>query len=270
MNHGTDQRWRQGCRCKSCHSAHRTVLSTRHKMRKLRGESWYESNKMEWEPVRKHLQVLFELGYTHTMLSQESGVNFKSLNAFYYQKNKRTVSKETGQAILNIPLVPPKTSTKGKNPKDLVNGIGARRRIKALCVIGFNTSEVCKEIGLRPDALNKFLREPEESLVRVKTVDRIIKAFNNMILKPVPKGPWANRCRNRAQKKGWHNYLAWADIDDPMCEPEISEEQKFRKKDQIQSQVEDARFLQSLGLDEKDIAERMGMSAKIIRYRLRE
>ena len=97
--------------------------------------------------------------------------------------------------------------------------MGTRRRIQALCWVGWTVQAQAAHMGVDRQSLDRALRG--DPVLRV-TADTVAAAFEQMVLTPPPTPTtrhqvWVTATRRRARAQGWAPPGAWDDntIDDP-------------------------------------------------------
>lgn len=105
-------------------------------------------------------------------------------------------------------------------PKMYVENVGLRRRVRALCRMGWRFEDIAREAGYTGNYpagwLNNLLRT--NGKVHIKTHAKISGAYDRLCMK---KGP-SDHSRKIAVKRRWPPPLAWddEDIDDPQAKPQ--------------------------------------------------
>lgn len=105
----------------------------------------------------------------------------------------------------------------GRSVPRLVDGIGTRRRLQALAVLGWRWPDIGARMGVTGSAVHQMATLPKP--VELPTVARVKAIYRELSVRSGPSRITASR----AAAKGWHGPLAWADIDDPACEPDGAE-----------------------------------------------
>jgi hypothetical protein len=97
--------------------------------------------------------------------------------------------------------------------------VGVRRRIQALCRLGWTYQQIADACGWRDGAQVAQLLERGEC--HATTHRRVAAAYDQLSMTlPAPSG-WATRMQRRAEQNGWLPPLAWDDetIDNPVHSP---------------------------------------------------
>jgi hypothetical protein len=101
----------------------------------------------------------------------------------------------------------------GRIPR-LVDATGTIRRIRALQALGWTYAEMGQQCGRSENWAYMIPRSPQ---VTSTTASRMARVYEELCM-VVPDGPYAERTRRMARRKGWPPPLAWDDIDrDPQA-----------------------------------------------------
>ncbi len=101
------------------------------------------------------------------------------------------------------------------NPSS-VPALGTVRRIRALQALGWSFPQIAEAAGLSARTLHNPTHRG--TWVLRTTADAVDKAYEALSMTR-PDGPYAERCRAAAARKGWPPPLAWTNIDDPNEQP---------------------------------------------------
>ncbi|MFG2059693.1 hypothetical protein ACGFI9_37345 [Micromonospora sp. NPDC048930] len=104
----------------------------------------------------------------------------------------------------------------GRSVARRVDGTGTRRRLQALTVLGWRWQDIGDRMGVTREAVQHTAAS--SGLVELATVARVKAVYRDLSTRPGPSPITAAR----AAAKGWHGPLAWADIDDPTCQPDTT------------------------------------------------
>lgn len=90
---------------------------------------------------------------------------------------------------------------------------GAKRRIQALCAIGWTQKELAERLGFAKLTLNRLAQGHYETLL-VERDKKIRRLYDELSAIPRFGTPEARKSRAWARKNGWAPPLAWDNIDD--------------------------------------------------------
>lgn len=96
--------------------------------------------------------------------------------------------------------------------------IGVRRRLEALCALGWTNTQLAREMGSTVDVLQERRKRLGNRVLR-STAQPIYELYDRLSMVR-PEGAYAERARRDAAAKGWAPPLAWDDIDDPAEVPQ--------------------------------------------------
>lgn len=152
----------------------------------------------------------------------------------------------------------------------LVSVIGTRRRIRALCAIGWRFSDLAEQVGeMSPQAVG-MLSQTRRPQVQTRTAARFADVYDQLWNTPGP----SQDCRDRAARKNWPPPLFWDDdlIDDPQYQGEAefaAEKKQFHRFDGPVSRArikaeQRARIvaLSDKGMSAAAIADQLGCSTR--------
>lgn len=94
----------------------------------------------------------------------------------------------------------------------LVPSLGTRRRVRALQALGYSVPAIASEASLPAKTVLDLCYRSDR--VRAETANAIAATYERLCMTPAT-GPYSNRSRLCAQRKGWAPPLAWDDIDNP-------------------------------------------------------
>lgn len=199
-----------GCRCKPCRAREaRRKAGERARIREGRHEGMADPT---W--VAGHIQALKLCGMTARDIARCSGLNEASIHRIDEGRVKR-VYPQTAKAIL---AVRPE-SVAWRAEKAWVNPVGTLRRVQALMALGHSGRDISRRTGHNSEWVAKLLRSP----LRVEERSRlaVVRVFEEMSMER-PEGPYAERTRGIAARRGYAPPLAWDDdIDDPAAVPDV-------------------------------------------------
>lgn len=97
-----------------------------------------------------------------------------------------------------------------------VDALGTRRRIQALCRMGYSYADIGRLMGMTANPERRVwdfaFNSPKVHINTAIAVDRVYVEYGGKV------GPNI-RAQRRAIKNRWAPPAAWDDIDDPHCEP---------------------------------------------------
>jgi len=130
--------------------------------------------------------------------------------------------------------------------------VGATRRIRAMYYRGFNSKTIASLTGLDHAAIHRIAEGGED--VSDSEYNAIRNAFLHTLSLESPKGRTAKQMQLKASRNGWSPFGAWADIDDPNCEPDALLDPA------TEDVIDKVRILFAMGFSLKEIAERSQVS----------
>ena len=191
-------RW-QACRCDLCRAA-ATKQAKAQELRRLRGVPGYVDRKT----VATHVQALLDGGWTRLQIADTAQVGRKTIwNLLNSEPAK--VQLATAQALLALEV---------NGAPDFRPVLGATRRVRALCAMGWPLWWTAAQAGLSETGLRDISsgRTKAVSTERFAAIDRVYRRYAMRI------GP-SDAARNTARAKQWVTAAAWNDIDDPNDRP---------------------------------------------------
>lgn len=99
----------------------------------------------------------------------------------------------------------------------LVPALGTKRRLQALVAIGYSMEALSRDLDCGSNWVHAFLSRDLDR-VQQDTATKVSALFERLCM-DVPQGPYANRTRILAARKGWVKPLAWDNLDDPNEQP---------------------------------------------------
>ena len=209
--HGTSNAYRQdGCRCGPCTAAAQKDRRA-YKVARQTGRNNYQADVAR---VREHLVTMQDkYGVYPGTVVKAAGVS--SATAWRIMNGKAKISRAVGARILRVSLDSlPDTAR--------MNSLGTRRRLQALCAVGWPIAELGRRIGYQTPA-NILIRE-QADMSTVRAVAALYRELLGVDPDPVVGRRWAEAARRRAAKNGWAPPGAWHDIDhDDTPEPDAAE-----------------------------------------------
>lgn len=209
--HGTVQGYRQdGCRCEPCRAAASAQMRA-YRVARHTGRNNYQA---DVDRVREHMVIMRDkYGVTPNTVTKAAGVS--TATAWRIIHGKAKISRAVGARILRVNLDSlPDTAR--------MNSLGARRRLQALCAVGWPIAELGRRIGFH-NPLHILDREQAE-VGTVRAVAALYRELLGVDPDPVVGRRWAEAARRRAAKNGWAPPGVWHDIDhDDAPEPDAAE-----------------------------------------------
>ncbi|TDC82416.1 hypothetical protein E1193_11740 [Micromonospora sp. KC606] len=110
-----------------------------------------------------------------------------------------------------------KRQRQGRAQPAYVDGTGTRRRLQALAVLGWRWTDIADRFGIAWQPVQRLALL--NRLVHVDSAARVAAVYRELSVRAGPSPITARR----SVAKGWHGPMAWADIDDPTCEPDTAD-----------------------------------------------
>ncbi|MYR30534.1 MULTISPECIES: helix-turn-helix domain-containing protein [unclassified Streptomyces] len=242
--------YKRGCRCKGC----RAALGRYQKSLKFdHARGIYRT--VDATQVRVHLQRLVALNWTHTQIGLVAGVPESTVTSILHRQKR--VGVTTARAIFDVRL-----RRCPVTPDGWTDATGSRRRLQALAVIGHSPNALAPLLGLDAGWVYR-IADGRAARVSGQTALRLTALYRQLLQRPAPTGHGPVRSRNRAARLGWHGPLAWADIDDPACEPETDDTEPRGTRERV-DETEVARLVAD-GWRDEEIAAELGCHPRTIR-----
>lgn len=134
--------------------------------------------------------------------------------------------------------------------------VGATRRVRAMYYRGFSSATIASLAGLDQNVVQLIAEGNED--VTDQEFAAIRSAFIHTLSLETPKGSSAKQAQAKATRNGWSPFGAWADIDDPDCEPETIIDPA------TEDVIDKVRTLIAMGFTLKDVADRSNTSTSQI------
>lgn len=200
-----------GCRCTGC----RTDRLRRQKRRKHLGGSTVPAG-----PAHAHLTRLLRRT-TLSEINRATGISRASLRRLA-DGDVRRIHRTTEAAVLAVRNITP-TST-----------IGTRRRLQALCAIGWSLAEISRHAGMSDSWAAMTLRSTR---ITPDVAAKVRAIYDQLWDQPPPVDTWGDRinrgrARARAARHGWLPPMAWSDetLDNP--DPAVDEQARQAVRDE--------------------------------------
>lgn len=254
--HGERRCYLRGCRLPECLDAHYRYMS-RYRLDAQRGQQ----RRQDIGPVQQHTNNLIATGWTQAQISRASGVPHRAVGAIL-GGHQPTVANSTANRILTVPVGP------APEPLQYIDATGTVRRLRALIAIGHTVVSLAPHIGINENALAAVVRH-ERPQVRATTAAAAKAAYRQLSRTP----GISRRARNIAKNRGWYGPLAWGEttIDDPKALPETDlPEPELGRNELAAHRRAEVEHLDSFGLSEQDIANRVGIALSTVQGIVRE
>ena len=249
------------CRCFPCSEANR-LRALRQRRDKAYGRKLLE----DAEPVRQHLLKLRALGLSIATIEKLSGASHCAVQELVYSSRTK-VWPITAKRILAVPLEP--LPVEQQPPGRFISAIGARRRVQALCTIGWSLTVIGARVGLDKRTMQEISWRNQ---CTVATHLKIVALYDELWDQQPPgdtagQRVSATKARSHAKKQGWAPPMAWDDddIDDPNATPNTGDAQR-----DAESREAERLALWKRGMTDRQIAAATGWHRDSVRrWRLR-
>lgn len=198
--HGTTKAYRQdGCRCVPCSAAAQKERLA-YKVARHTGRNNYQA---DVDRVREHMVTMRDkYGVFPGTVAKAADVS--SATAWRIMHGKVKISRAVGARILRVNLdTLPDTAR--------MNSLGTRRRLQALCAIGWPVAELGRRIGYRTPA--NILNREQADMSTVRAVAALYRELLGVDPDTAVGKSRADAARRRAARNGWAPPGAWHDID---------------------------------------------------------
>jgi DNA-binding Xre family transcriptional regulator len=234
-----------GCDCKRCRPV-RLSIRKRYAVNRQLGQP----AQVDATPAREHLQKLHQtMGWVH--LSKVSGITQATL-WLIHDGDRTEIRRATLATILAIKAAPK------PDPGFYIDATGSIRRVRGLMAAAHSSAAIGRAAGTSRGVIEKVMRGPDR--VRQKLADKIQQACQELAGTTGTSG----RARNRAALNGWAPLAAWDDIDDPNAVPQTGEETPLKRNELAALRKADVEHLAAYGIDEDEIAERVGLAKSTV------
>jgi hypothetical protein len=150
----------------------------------------------------------------------------------------------------------------GINTPRLTDATGTRRRLQALCALGWTTDIIGQHLHVDGKVIRHFI---QTKTVTTTTASRVRAIYDQLSMTPGP----STITRKRSAAKAWVVPLAWDDdsIDDPHAEPNHAAGGGRNRRGAVD--VDDARQLLDYGLPVNEVAARFKIKRESLVVALR-
>lgn len=218
---GTLYCYKTGCGHAECLDANRAY---QRRQRRLKAYGRW-APLVDAEPVRRHVRELQAAGIGIRRIAELSGIGPRSIGHLLYGRPAdglapaKRVKPTTAAAILAV-----RPSLEAYAPHAKVDATGTRRRIEALCAVGWSIARQARELGMDDSTVYRFLQTKGVEAVSAIAVRDL---YERLWDQPPPEETKGDRiasghARGNARRRGWAPPMAWDDesIDDPSASPE--------------------------------------------------
>lgn len=133
----------------------------------------------------------------------------------------------------------------------MVDATGTRRRVQALCAIGFSVMEQARQLGVTEMTVRNLMTK---RTVQVATAARHKALYERLCESTPAPGRGPTRARSHAAKSGWPPPSAWFDIDDPNEQPDLGDGKRMSAAEKLA----EFEWLTSLGVSEPEALRQVG------------
>jgi hypothetical protein len=201
--HGTDLRYKQGCRCTPC-TKEAVRADAQRKVDRLAGRPRI----LPSDEVCRHIQALLGVGLKPAQVAEASGMPRSSI-ARLVRGVQPTIHRATAEKILAVPVtVRPFTGD--------VPALGAIRRLRALYALGHFNQDIAAAVGMNRESVCALVAG-NWTKISVQNDEAVRQVYGKLSM--TVGASW--KTRRLAESKGWAPPLAWDDdtIDDPAASP---------------------------------------------------
>lgn len=196
--------YNHGCRCRQCTDAY-SRYSARHNHGTTR--------RVPASIILDHLHRLYAAGMIRSDIVATSGIDEATLRAIE-EGRTRNVNRATAAALLACRPTPGLRTP----------GAGTARRLQALALIGWTTTQLVDHTGLDPIRL-RDLRQGRNERIDTGEARAVAAAYEALWDQPQTATRWNVAITSRASRYGWRPPAAWDDgrgphgIDNPRATP---------------------------------------------------
>ncbi|RXS78883.1 hypothetical protein EST92_19820 [Streptomyces sp. TM32] len=254
------------CNCQPCRQAGLDYQRTRY--RRIGYGTWQPL--VDADPARRHIATLRREGASVPSIAAAADVSTATLARLLYGVNGQRPTARLRTASANA-LLAVKVEDCEVSDGARIDATGTRRRIQGLVVAGWPFTAIGPEIGIhnRPlGALARATHVTAGNARKVKAGCRRLATFT-----PEQYGiPSQARslARRVAEREGWMPLAAWDDIDDPDCLPDLGPDPRANRDELGTYRRQEIRYLDSFGIPEHEIADRLGMARAYVHDLIRD
>ncbi|MFR9796584.1 hypothetical protein ACL02U_11870 [Streptomyces sp. MS06] len=249
--HGERSRYLRGCHCTPCRDANKRYCK-QYRVRTIR-----RPIRIDAEPVRQRLQQWTDQGYSQTQIGDAVGK--KSADISKLLNGQATIAPTIAARILRT------SRPAGIPAKAVTESIGTLRRAQALYAIGYPIYRIAQGVPMAANHLSRLLGQQPDTVSL--TVAQGMKALYEQLR--WRSGP-SHYAVHDARRRGYCGPLAWDDIDDPDCRPDIADPYKPTSKyERDPDKNAEILHLHLLGESNAQIAKQLGHNEKYIHDQLK-
>jgi DNA-binding CsgD family transcriptional regulator len=261
--HGTLHRRRiHRCTCQPCILIGRRYDNYRN-LHIARG-NW--DGLVDAEPLRQHIKMLSANGMGWQRVATISGVSPGTLRFLLFRIAGKPPRPTCRAATLRkILAVQPRLEQLA--PGARIPATGTHRRIQALAATGWNQWEIGQRLGLNPGSMTHLLKQTHVAASTALAARDLYDQLRDADPSDHGIESWiAERTRRQAIKHGWNDPIYWDDmgtIDDPDFDPDAAET-PLNRNELAALRKADVEHLAAYGIDEDEIAERVGLAKSTV------
>lgn len=248
VRHGTPACGQYGCKREECLEAFRAYKRENYRNRKNGIEG-----RVPCDKALAHVRKLMRKDMPPQDIGTVSGI-CETIIVKMLNGSQERIHWVTEEALLGVPVPEFGWTPVGDGFTEVV---GSTRRVRALSLQGFSAAAISDAAGI-PVRNLRAVRSAEHPKILISGAHAIRLAHDRLWdADPLGMGFRSQdvlRARKHAENMGWHPTEAWADIDDPDCEPVVD-------PPSYMSLAEDGHELMSEhGCTLKEAADRLGVT----------
>ncbi|MFB8001541.1 helix-turn-helix domain-containing protein [Nocardia sp. NPDC056000] len=234
-----------------------------HRRRQIAYGRW--NPRVPADAVRAHVEAMSAAGVNANQLAKLSGVSQPALSQIMAAGPDKKVAAWVEAAVLAVSV--PERAAEVTTDTALVPILGARRRFQALVASGYPAAQLARELGtargnrtIRSLMGQRADRDGRVTQEIAAERERAVKAlFDRLQLVPGPSA----QARALGKRHGWPLPIEWDEhaIDDPNARPVQARWTPASAREERREQVVE---LTARGLSEDQIAERLGINARLV------
>jgi DNA-binding Xre family transcriptional regulator len=171
------------------------------------------AGRIDIQPVRDHLELLFGAGMTYDRVSKLAGVSRRSSIKRAFDPDRKFILAHTAAKLLAVPV--PAFPTPSRELSRWIPSIGTTRRLQSLIAIGYRQVDLQDRLGVSQQTMSSVVNGREKG-VRTDFAQNVDALFRELQLNP--RGDV--KSVRRAVRRGWVPPMAWENIDDPAETPD--------------------------------------------------
>ncbi|WP_330236119.1 hypothetical protein [Streptomyces sp. NBC_00566] len=257
--HGSLSRARHHhCTCQPCRE--RSTAYMQHRSRMVAYGRWQPY--VDAEPIRQHVALLRACSLGIPRIRQLSGTSGGAMSKLLYGANGKPPSARV-RTLTADRLTGIRPSLELALPTARVDGVGTRRRLRALVAVGWPQIELAHRLGMDKKSVNDQVNT--HGLPAYASTALAVRALYDELwnVDPASQGVgerWIAEAKARAHARGWAPPAAWDDdyIDSPAAVPDLGE-----RVDRYAAISEDALWLMDeQGYTRELAAHRLGITQR--------